>query len=172
MFGFIERWRVRRSFAKYVSPEVLKLLEDAPTRYDVPAPKKKHFQFIVIQLEDSDPDAVPSLIARVSKVFASHQSTYPTLAHGILVACLGTIYPELNSPELRMRIVSGLVAELGSKVRIVHGHGTGYAGSLGGSPRFYWDALIPHFSKVLEELNRLDFGTAKELETSSEARAL
>jgi hypothetical protein len=127
------------------------------------SPEKKHFQFIVIEVDGSEPETVSATLARIYDIFGEHQATYPSIAGGLLISCLGTFYPEMDSPELRTRIVNTVLSRLGDKVRIMHGQCDGIFGIYGSTLRSQYDAIIPGFTEIHDELRQMDYGTAKEV---------
>jgi hypothetical protein len=167
MIGFIERWRLRRTLKKFVEREDLTLIERPPDRLKPLSNEfleKKHFQFIVILLDGSEPEALSVAVDRICEIFEQHNAQPPDIAGGFLIHCLGAQDPELDSPELRLQIVDSLLARLGNKIRIVHGECIGHFGFYGSSLRFAYGAIIPRFSEIVDELVQLDDGTAAEIQ--------
>jgi hypothetical protein len=149
-----------------VGPEALALLEMAPDHHGALSAdnlQSKHFQFIVIQVDGTEPETLSVAIDHICDVFTENNVT-PDFGGGFAIGYLGARDPELDSPELRFKIVNSLLARLGDQIRIVHGECTGHFGVYGSSLQFTYGAISPRFSEIVDELTRMHDGTATEFQ--------
>lgn len=145
----------------YVSPEVIERLlrERGP---ETSSPEVKHFQFVVILADDTNPQDVPAIIAAVVDMLVKHRANVSTITPSFSIALLGVPFPEGNSSEARRRLVEALLRENGNRIRIAHGECDGAVGMFGGDERRAYGAVIPGFSGILKTLLETKFGTAVE----------
>lgn len=160
---WLERRRIRKSFAKYLSPGVGKLIEENPRKY-FGEPEEKHIQFLLVQIDDRDTAARIRDIGSVVQIVWKHNGTLGSILNVAFVyAFFGTPFPGTDTLENRMGTVTNLQSVLGDHVRIAHGECVALVGNFGGAKRMTWDALIPHFTKVLTALLATPFGAAVEV---------
>lgn len=72
LFRIIDRWRIRRKFEKYVSPGVIKLLEEAPEKFISTLPEMKHFQFFVVSIDEANPYDISPFTADIADQIFHH----------------------------------------------------------------------------------------------------
>ena len=161
--GFWERRRVRKTFEKYVSPKVIRAMKKDPGAFII-GPQICHFQFVIVLLDDSQPDDVPEILSRVADAIFRHRSMISNISASIVVACLGVPFPDRDSLEERVKLVNTLVGENGALVRIAHGQCNGKVGNLGCEKRFVYEAVIPGFNGILSRLLNSQAGTVIEVE--------
>ena len=154
--------RQRNPFQEYLSPELIaKLLRE--TKAEVRPPEVKHFQFVVILLDDRDPKGVPTSISMVMATLVQHHANLSNISPSLFVALLGAPFPEGNSPEARRELVNAVLQDNGGRVRIAHGECDAPFGMFGGHGRWTYGALIPGFSGILKKLLEMEFGSAVEV---------
>ena len=161
----IDRWRMRRKFEKYVSPGVRKLLEEDPSKFIPDLPEKKHFQFFVISLDETNPHDISSLTAEVADQVFQHHGMIHSMTSSLVVGWMGYPFVEYDSAENRRQLVNSLLRTNGSRLRIAHGECTSLLGNFGAKTRFNYGVLIPGFSYVLRKLLDTPFGAAIEIES-------
>jgi hypothetical protein len=150
------------SFQEHVSSEKIRdLLAEGDGQID--PPESKHFQFVAVLADDTNPENVPATIGSVLETFLHHRATVTSLSSSLAVALLGVPFPEGNSAEARRAVVAALRQKNGDRVRIAHGECDGIVGMLGGPARWSYGAVIPGFSDILKRLLDSKFGTALEL---------
>jgi hypothetical protein len=151
---------------EYVSPEVIaKVLRE--TKPEIRPPEVKHFQFVVILADDTNPQEVPAIISAVMGTLVRHRANISNSTPLLFVALLGVPFPEGNSAEARRGLVDALLRENGDRIRIVHGECDGASGTFGGHGRWTYGAVIPKFSGILKKLLETKFGTAVEVESKT-----
>jgi len=156
-----QRRRNRKLWQAYLSPEeVAKLLRE--TKPEIKPPEVKHFQFVVILADDTNPQEVPAIISTVMGTFVHHHANVSNITSSLFVALLGVPFPEGNSPDARRELVDALLRENGDRIRIVHGECDGAFGTFGGHGRWTFGAVIPGFSGILKKLLETKFGAAVE----------
>ena len=147
---------------EYLSPEVIeKVLRE--TKPEIRPPEVKHFQFVVILAEDTNPQEVPVIFDTVMGTLGQHRVCVSNITPALLIGLLGVPFPEGNSPEARGELVDALLRKSGDRIRIVHGQCDGPVGTFGGHGRWTYGALIPEFSGVLKKLLETKFGAAVEV---------
>ena len=160
----VQRWRVRRSLRKFVSPAVIKLIEEGPGPHPpkIGPPERKHFQFVVTYVDDRELDHVSATLGSVIATLYKHKAFLTTAMPPLVVATLGWMYAE-DSPVARKVLVDELLAENHSAIRIAHGECEGLVGNFGGETRFCFGALIPNYSQLVTRLLDTPFGEAVEI---------
>jgi hypothetical protein len=149
------------SLEGYLSPEAIeKLLRE--TKSESRPLEIKHFQFVVILVDETDPREIPAIIVKVIGTLIEKQMILSNIS-SLLISTLGVPFPEGNSPEVRREIVSTLLRENGERIRVAHGECEGAFGTYGGHGRWTYGPVIPGFSRVLEKLLETKFGTAVEI---------
>jgi len=157
----LREWRNRKIWGKYLSPEIIKLISEKRSAEIGPA-EVKHFQFVVAIADDTNPEGVPEMIAKIVRTFVQHHATVLDITSSLVVALFGVPYPEDSSAEARRLLVEALLRENNKRIRIVHGECDGAVGMLGGDGRWTYGAAIPGFSGILKKLVEAEFGTAVE----------
>ena len=164
---YFERRRVRKTFEKYVSPGVLKLLEKDPGPYFSPTRARKRFQFVVILIDESKPEEVSALLEKLVDTCFRHGMILNQNFYSMLTAYLGHPFEQHNKPENRLAVVNEIVRENSGRVRIAHGECTGLIGNFGTEKRFAWGALIPNFLEILRKLLDAPAGAVIEIPESA-----
>ena len=125
--------------------------------------KVGHFQFIVVHVDEVNPDEVPKIIANVIDTFGRHEAMVSCIESSVVVGYYGLPNPENDSAEARQGLVAALLRENDNRVRVAHGQCNGLVGLYGGTRRLTYGAIIPNFSAVLKKLVDIKFGTAVEI---------
>ncbi len=160
----LARRQARKVFGKYISPEVLeKILRETPSESQ--PPETQHFQYVVVFAEDSNAQKIPEAIAKILEICVQHRANVSHMSAALFVAILGVPFPDLNSAELRHKLVDALLREDSVRLRIAHGECDGIVGLFGGPKpkRRMYGEVIPGFSMILKKLLETDFGTAVEI---------
>jgi len=157
----LHRRRNRKILQECFSPEVIaKLL--CETKPELWPPEAKHFQFVAIRADDTNPQEVPVAISTATGTLVQHRVNVSNITSSLLVGLLGVPFPEGNSTETRRELVDALLRENGDRIRIVHGQCDGPFGTFGGHERWTYGAVIPGFPGVLKKLLETKFGTVVE----------
>jgi hypothetical protein len=154
------------AFRDYLSPQVIgKLLRE--TEKEIHPPEVKHFQFVVIFVDDSNPqEEVAARINAVMRTLAQHRATISNITASVVVALFGVPFPEGDSAEARCELVKALLQEHVGRIRIAHGQCDGPVGLFGDKERSAYGAVIPGFSGILKKLLEIKLGTAVEIPQS------
>lgn len=167
VFEWIAEWRekrrLRRDFAKSLSSGQRKPIDDPKAAPSVAEPSPRHFQYIIVNIDDSDPDRVPALIGSVVAALVAHDAGLQALSSTLIVGVLGLAFPRYDSAELRAKLVTALLVENGARVRIAHGECTGLVGNFGTEGRYSFGGIIPGQNAILRRLHELLFGAALEI---------
>ena len=153
---------MHRPSQENVSPEVIeKLLREAGS--EVKQPEVKHFQFVVILADDTNPHDVPAMISKIVGTLVQHRANVSANMSSLFVALLGVPFPESNSAEARRALVDALLLENGERIKIAHGECDGAVGVFGCDKRRTYGGVIPGFSSILRKLVEIEPGTAVEI---------
>jgi hypothetical protein len=158
----LREWRNRKIWGEHLSPELIKLISEKRSA-EIKPPEVKHFQFVVAIADETNPDEVPAMIAKIVDSCVQHHATVSAITSSLVIVLLGVPFPEANSADARRGLVDALLRENGSEIRIVHGESDGAVGDFGGPKRWTYGALIPGFSGILKKLVEAKFGTAVEV---------
>ena len=157
-----ERKKLQEKFEGFVSPEVVALLE-RPLDPWKPQLEEKHFQFVLVGIDEEKSDEVPEIINRVVAGLAPHKAMLSSITSSFILALLGVPFPDTDSPEARTKLVAALLTENGNRIRIAHGQCDGIVGSLGPQGNQRYGGIIPSFALILGKLLGTEFGTAIEV---------
>jgi hypothetical protein len=165
--GILEMLHLRRRtiFGEYVSPKVIRKLLSGGS--EIRPPEVKHFQFVVILVDDTNPQQVSAMLSTVIDQLFQHHVSVTNMMPSLLVGLLGVPFPEGNSAEARRELVGALLRENGERIRIAHGECDAPVGMFGGHARWAYGAMIPGFSEILKKLVETKFGTAVEFPAES-----
>jgi len=156
----LESWNQRRAFRKLISAASRSA---SVISLRIERTETKHFQFIVVSLDDSNPDKLSVLMSKVIDSLFEKHATLMDMNPSLMIAVLGVPFPETDRAELRAELVNTLLAKNGHLIRIAHGHCEGLTGLFGGEKRCTWNVAIPRFSSILKRLLDTPFGTAIEI---------
>jgi hypothetical protein len=149
---------MRKMLQRYFSPvAVAKLLSES--KHEIRLPEVKHFQFIVMLVNDTNPQQVPAMISSAVGTLVRQRATVENISSSLVVALLGVPFPEGNSPRARRELVEALLHDNGDRIRIAHGECDGDVGMFGSHKRWTYGAVIPGFSGILKKLIETKFGT-------------
>ena len=164
IFQRLRRRKVPREFEKYVSPEMVAKAEATIRGGTLRLGEggQTHFQFILVHVEETRLDEIPVLIKKVVDGFYRHGAIVTDISSSLIVGYFGLPNSKNDSAESRLKLVSSLLAENDSAIRVAHGQCNGLAGSFGGEGRWKYGGIIPNFSEILTRLLESRFGTATE----------
>jgi hypothetical protein len=161
LLEFLERRRVRRSFEKFLSPEVLNRIEKESGQPK--PPRSVHLQFIFVSVDETNIDEISPTVARVMETLYRYHATVWSRGATLLIGCLGGMFPETDSVDGRRAALADLITENGNRIRIVHGQSNGFVGVFGTRHRSTFDIFIPGFSDILKKLLDTPFGVVSEI---------
>lgn len=125
-------------------------------------PQLRHFQFIVVGLEELDPQQTMKLGERICDCLLDHGAVLGTITSLWIIAFWGIVW-EPDSAVSRLRAVSEILATNGTLTRIAHGQCSSLVGNMGSRYRFSYEGLIPGLQDIREKLSQTEFGTAFEV---------
>jgi hypothetical protein len=166
VMGILQRRAERKLRKGFVSTEVLAKLQGET---ELPAGKiqARHFQFLVILVDESNPQKIPATISMVVRTLLQHGAMLSSVTSSLLVGLLGVPFPKDDSPEIRRGLVEALLRENGDQIRIAHGECDGAVGLLGTRERCSYGEVIPGFSATLKKLLEIKFSTAVEIDSKT-----
>jgi hypothetical protein len=133
------------------------------TKPEIRPPEVEHFQFVVMLVDDTNPQEVPAVLGKVIETLVRQRANVSNILSSLLVGLLGVPFPENNSLLARRELVDTLLQDNGDRIRIAHGECDGVVGRFGSHERWTYGAAIPGFSEVLKKLLETKFGTAVEI---------
>jgi hypothetical protein len=151
----------RKKTFDFISPEMLAMFLSEPEQ-QIGAPDVKHFQFVVILLDDTKPEQVPRTANAVTATLVRYRATITSVSPTLFVALLGVPSPERNSPEARRELIRALLRENGKQIRIAHGECDNPVGLFGSHGRWTYGAVLPKFPTLLSNLLQTKPGAATE----------
>ncbi|MCC7048090.1 MAG: hypothetical protein IT562_15365 [Alphaproteobacteria bacterium] len=163
----VQHWqetrRVREVFSTYLSPSTAREFAAHPERLRLHT-EAKTVDYIVFQVEGAPAESVSALFERAFPINLDAGATIEDVTQSIAIATFGALQIEKPAAAgARQALVERLIAELGDRIRVVHGRATCLVGNYGSSQRFSFGSLIPNFTAVLSDLLALKFGMAKDL---------
>jgi len=160
---FFQKRKIQKEFRSYLSPGVITLMECDPKIFVQPPLEMKHFQYIIVSIDDLEVQELSNVLEIVSETVFQNKAILNYYTQSVVVACFGFPFPDTDHPELRINALKAILESCGSKIRIAHGQCNGYVGNIGGSKRFSWGGIIPNLNKLMEKLYSQPFGTAFEV---------
>lgn len=157
------QWRRKRgTLGEHLNPEAIaKLLRE--TKPEIKGPQIRHFQFVLILADDSNPQAVPPMISSVLRTLDEHRASVANIMSSLFVALLGVPFGDGDSVEARRALVEALLRENGDQIKIAHGECDGMFGTFGSTGRYTYGGVIPGFSGMLKTLLETKPGTGVEI---------
>ena len=125
-------------------------------------PEIRHFQFVIVGLDDLPPDDAAKLVERLCDSFVSHGANIDCISSILVIGTFGLLNVE-DSEEARVKLVGELLKAHGKFVRIAHGQCSSVVGNLGSKHRFNYMGLIPRLHEIREQLSETPIGTAFEV---------
>lgn len=158
-------WRkMRRAFKKLIPADVIrKLAEDPPA---LKPPRQQHFEFVIVSIDESNPDATSRVLSDVLGTVFAHDAMVSMISASLVSSYFGVFQPN-KVPEARQKLVTQLLRENGNRLRIAHGECDGLVGNFGSEQRLTYDCFIPGFSRILSELLSSEFGKALEIRSGT-----
>jgi hypothetical protein len=163
ILGMLHKHRERKALQAPLGPEILAKLVGETRRPEEHHVEAKHFQFVMILIDETSPEEIPAIIAKVVGTLVEKHVTLSNISSSLLVGLLGVPFPEADSPEARLELVAALLRENAERIRIAHGQCEGAFGILGAKGRWTYGEVIPGFSGILKKLLETKFGTAVEI---------
>jgi hypothetical protein len=162
---FFDRRRTRRIFQNYLSPALIKQLEKSTREggFTPKPPEQRHFQFVVVNLEDKNIEQLPACSEKVVDTLLRHEAVVFNISASLVLGCFGVIFFSPDSAERRLAVVADLIKQNGAGIRVAHGECNGFVGHLGSAKRLSFEAMIPNFSEILKKLLDAQFGAASEV---------
>ena len=158
----LQERRLRKLMKAHVSPEAIQgAIRDA--QYLEKRLESRHFQFVVIAIDESSVKEVPEIIRSLIGIVVEHGANLASVTSSIVLAVLGVPFQDSDSEEQRRRLVEAVMLTHRQRVKIAHGQCLGDVGLLGAGGRFTYTQIIPEYQGVLRSLIEASFGTAIEV---------
>jgi len=125
--------------------------------------KMRHFQFIILQMDESNLESMGERIGKITDTFLAHKAFLGEVSSSLITGFFGFPRDGNAGAEKRFKLVTDLLKINGNSICIVHGQTTGLVGLIGGKDSYRYGAIIPNFSNILITLLDSPFGAAKEI---------
>jgi hypothetical protein len=152
--------QMREILSRFMTPEAVdSLLKGDPSERT----RRKRLFFLLIEIRDKTIEETPEVIGRVGDLLMQSGGVVEQLSSLLLATfggvpfALATASETLNMVYIE-RLAARLTTEFGPNLRIVCGESDGLFGSVGGSNRLHYGALIPCLGNALKTLLVLDYG--------------
>lgn len=159
----LKAWRATRKQIRSLNKLLSAAKAASKKNAQEPKLQPRHFQFILTNVDDADPAQLPESIAKVATTILEQGVPLGSIECSLMVTILGVPFAEMDSEELRMKIVTTLLRQHGNLIRIAHGQCNAMAGLYGAEKRLTYGGIIPQFSATLKRLLDTEFGTAIEI---------
>ena len=116
----------------------------------------------VLFVHGDTPEEISKLIGRVGEIAMAHHAFMDGLSASVIVTTFGAHPASHVTPGARAGLVSRLIEELGTSIKVVHGAGRGFYGLFGAGDFFRYSFTFPQFDAALGLLSRTEFGAAQE----------
>jgi len=157
----LQQLRAMNKFDKLLPAELIaKMEQSAEVKGTI---ETKHFQFVLVNVEEKEPSEIPAIISKIADAFSRHRAALWGIESSFVVGHLGVPFPQDDSARARMRLVDALLTENGDRIRIAHGQCSGGVGNFGTKGHWRYGAIIPGFTAILKKLLDAPFGSAVEI---------
>ena len=158
--AFLERRRLRKTFERYVSPEIARQIADGTFAMTGPGRVVRAIDFAFVAVSAFDASSYSERAALVTEIAHQHEGVVHSLVPAIIVA-FGSIH---SAPTgARGAFVSSVLSRLPGSAAIVHGSIAASVGSFSGDLRYDFSFWWPGALDALRQLATLSPGDAHEL---------
>jgi hypothetical protein len=158
--AFLERLRVKKIFARYVSPEVARQIAHGAFQSAAATTTERSIEVVFIALTAPDAATYSERVSIIAELAAQHGGIVHTLLP-VAVIAFGSVCSTL--PGSRLAFVGAAQSLLSGAVAIVHGSIYAHVGSFGSAQYlengFWWPGALD----ALLELAPLSLGDTHEL---------
>jgi hypothetical protein len=157
--AFLERRRIRKTFERYLSPEVARQIADGSLQPPATANTERSIEFVFVAISAPDATAYSEHVSILTQLVAEHGGIVHTLVP-VAVFAFGGI--SSASPGSRPAFVAAVQCRF-ADAAIVHGSITAHVGSFGSNESwgvgFWWPGVLD----ALRQLTALSPGDTHEL---------
>ena len=159
--GLIEKWRIKRQFGKFVSPDVIK--EILRTDRKIEPPKEGPVEFIFVAAKGGNAGALAENIGKIIDLIVSEGGCVTTILFSSVV--IGSFNSDLvpEVPGARVSTVKKLLDRFAGDVKIVHGLKNGGYDFYGSERKLSYGFTFEGDLSSLAILAGLDYGGQREL---------
>lgn len=157
--SFLERRRLHKLFAAYVSPATADMLLAGDLQSDVF--RHSEIDFALVAVRDDNPEQASKLIHHVTETALANRGFVNQIVSPVVIVTFGMVAAQPARDTDRANLVRTLTRELGNDIKVVHGSGLADIGNIGAAGRLTYAFVIRGFLDALAELAALSFGEAK-----------
>ena len=158
--SFLERRRIKKTFERYVSPDIARQLADGTFTMTGLARTEEAIDFAFVAVSAADASSYSERAVIVTDIANQHEGLVHSLVPAIIVA-FGSVHPA--PPGARAVFVSNVLSRLPDSAAIVHGSIVASVGNFGGDRRADFSFWWPGAFDALRQLATLSPGDAHEL---------
>jgi hypothetical protein len=126
-----------------------------------PQLRRGNIRFLLAQVRDDQLDAIPSSVGRVVEIVIGNGGTVTTICSSLVVSTFGFPFEGRHSEPTE--VAQFLLAELSSRVRILHGKSHGLYGGVGSATCLHYGPILPNLEGLLTGLSQVEFGQSREI---------
>ena len=156
--AFLERRRLKKTFERYVTPEVARQIGDGTFDLSVPAPAERTIEVIFVALPAPDVTTYSERLTMLAQLAEEHSAVIHKLSP-VAVFAFGD-YP--TPPGSRLALVAAVQSRF-SDAAIVHGSVSAHVGSFGSSALLEFGFWWPGMLDAVRQLATLSPGHVHEL---------
>ena len=159
---YFEMRKMRQLFGRYLPDDTVeKILNEGQSGSGKMKPAKIEFVFILLR-DDVSAEDLSKQVGIATTLCLDFEATVSDICGPLVIAVFN--FPRLvpEASEKRLILARKIRAELGERVKLVHGSAQAQTGNFGADPRCTFSFTFPGFGKALATLTQLDFGEISE----------
>lgn len=123
----------------------------------------REVDFILILLKDFSSDQLSQSFDKLFSIIQKYDADIESVTGSLVSVLFNVPIKQVNSKNLRIKLVEELVENFSQELTIVHGQAICPYGTIGNETRKEITAFIPHYKESLKTLSSLEWGQRKEL---------
>ena len=125
--------------------------------------EKRDVDYILILVKEISSDQLSQSFDRLFSIIQKYDADIESVTGSLVSVLFNVPIKQVNSKELRIKLVEELVANFPQELTIVHGQAICPYGTIGNKTRKEITAFIPHYKDSLKALSSLEWGQHKEI---------
>lgn len=125
--------------------------------------ENREVDFILILLKDFSSDQLSQSFDKLFSIIQKYDADIESVTGSLISVLFNVPIKQINSKELRIKLVVELVSNFPQELTIVHGQTICPYGTIGNETRKEITAFIPNYKDTLKTLSGLEWGQHKEI---------